>query len=149
MLKTYRSCKKHDVIQCHLLSYFYMAYVEWFYHLYFNVSLTVGYIVYMCEHISKNKTQQNRVHVLWDIVCMQNQGIILGMGSASERRRYNVTSSLIGCAHNRNDPCKWFHYKNAFRNQWCEPKINIINPQWVNHRYIWSHHPFQNGIKTS
>ena len=32
-------------------------------------------------------------------------GIILGMGSANERRRYIVTSSLIGWAHTYNDPC--------------------------------------------
>ena len=32
-------------------------------------------------------------------------GIILGMGSANERRRYIVTSSLIGRAHDKNDPC--------------------------------------------
>ena len=31
-------------------------------------------------------------------------GIILGMGSANERR-YIVTSSLIGWAHTQNDPC--------------------------------------------
>ena len=30
--------------------------------------------------------------------------IILGMGSANERRRYNVTSSLIGWAHTKTDP---------------------------------------------
>ena len=29
-------------------------------------------------------------------------GVILGMGSANERRRYNVTSSLIGWAHTQN-----------------------------------------------
>ena len=27
------------------------------------------------------------------------------MGSANERRRYNVTASLIGWVHNQNDPC--------------------------------------------
>ena len=32
-------------------------------------------------------------------------GNILGMGSAYERRRYNVTSSLIGWAHTQKDPC--------------------------------------------
>ena len=32
-------------------------------------------------------------------------GTILGMGSANERRRYNVTSSLIGWSQNKNDPC--------------------------------------------
>ena len=31
-------------------------------------------------------------------------GIILGMGSAIERRRYTVTSSLIDWAHTQNDP---------------------------------------------
>ena len=31
-------------------------------------------------------------------------GLILGMGSANERRRYIVTSSLIGWAHAQNDP---------------------------------------------
>ena len=32
-------------------------------------------------------------------------GIILDMGLANERRRYNVTSSLIGWTHIQNDPC--------------------------------------------
>ena len=32
-------------------------------------------------------------------------GIILVMGSASERRRYNVTSSFIGWAHTQSNPC--------------------------------------------
>ena len=31
-------------------------------------------------------------------------GIILGMGSANERRHYYVTPALIGRAHNQNDP---------------------------------------------
>ena len=32
-------------------------------------------------------------------------GIILGMGSANKRRRYNLTPSLIGWAHTQNNPC--------------------------------------------
>ena len=32
-------------------------------------------------------------------------GIILCMRSSNERRRYNVTSSLIGWAHLENEPC--------------------------------------------
>ena len=32
------------------------------------------------------------------------QGIILGMGSANERRHYCVMPSLIGRAHSQNDP---------------------------------------------
>ena len=35
-----------------------------------------------------------------------NVGIILDMGSANERRRYIIMSSLIGWAHSQNDPCK-------------------------------------------
>ena len=31
-------------------------------------------------------------------------GIILGMGLTNERRRYNVTASLIGWAHTQFDP---------------------------------------------
>ena len=34
----------------------------------------------------------------------QKIGIILGMGSANERRRYYVTPSLIGRAHTKNNP---------------------------------------------
>ena len=32
-------------------------------------------------------------------------GIILCMCLANEKRRYNVTSSLIGLTHTQNDPC--------------------------------------------
>ena len=35
-------------------------------------------------------------------------GIILGMGSANERWRYNVTWSLIGWHHIHNDPCIFY-----------------------------------------
>ena len=31
-------------------------------------------------------------------------GIILGMGPANKRRRYDLTSSLTGWAHTQNDP---------------------------------------------
>ena len=34
-----------------------------------------------------------------------NAGIILGVGSANERRCYIVTSSLSDWAHSQNDPC--------------------------------------------
>ena len=34
-------------------------------------------------------------------------GLILCMRPANERRRYNETSSLIGWAHTKNDPCLW------------------------------------------
>ena len=42
----------------------------------------------------------------WTDNPVQNvSGIILVMGSANERRRYNVTSSLVGRAHNQNETC--------------------------------------------
>ena len=36
---------------------------------------------------------------------LSSSGIILCMCPANERRRYNVTSSLIGWVHVQNDPC--------------------------------------------
>ena len=45
----------------------------------------------------------NRFHI---ILFWHKSGLILGMDSASQRRRYNVTSSLIGWAHIQNDPCQ-------------------------------------------
>ena len=40
--------------------------------------------------------------------------IILGMGSANERRRYIVTSSLVGWTHAQNDPWgPWLHWAGA------------------------------------
>ena len=38
-------------------------------------------------------------------MCMCVTGIILSMGLANERRRYIVTSSLIGCVHTQNNLC--------------------------------------------
>ena len=43
--------------------------------------------------------------VIYVITHKFTPGIILGMGSANERRRYIVTSSLIGWAHTQNDNC--------------------------------------------
>ena len=47
-----------------------------------------------------------RVSVHGNDVCTHCcTGIILPMGSANERQRYNVTPSLIGSAHSQNNPC--------------------------------------------
>ena len=45
---------------------------------------------------------QTMIQSDWQV---SNPGIILGMGSSNERRRYYVTPSLIGWAHTQNDPC--------------------------------------------
>ena len=69
---------------------------------------------YHCYMISgKNisvSTNWHAFHMLVPIsVCAQwfmpYAGIILVMGSANERWRYNVTSSLIGWANTQKDPC--------------------------------------------
>ena len=39
------------------------------------------------------------------VFCVHALGIIPGIGSANERRRYNVTSSHIGWARTQNGPC--------------------------------------------
>ena len=44
-------------------------------------------------------------HVLHPASVRTMAGIILCMHPANERRRYNVTSSLIGWAHSQTDPC--------------------------------------------
>ena len=46
--------------------------------------------------------------VIWNKLILPisfGPGIILGVGSANERRHYNVMSSLIGWAHTQNDHC--------------------------------------------
>ena len=45
--------------------------------------------------------RRHRAH--YDVIVMHNGLIILGMDLASERRRYDLTSSLIGWAHDQND----------------------------------------------
>ena len=37
-------------------------------------------------------------------------GVIMGLGSANERRRYIVMSSLMGWVHTQNDPCLQMWY---------------------------------------
>ena len=41
--------------------------------------------------------------VLRIIMVLTTAGVVLGLGSANERRRYNVKSSRIGWAHTQND----------------------------------------------
>ena len=48
---------------------------------------------------------QARCPIGWCKMCIP--GIILCLGSANERWRYLITSSLIGWAHTQNDP--WIH----------------------------------------
>ena len=52
-------------------------------------------IAYLCQQISFEMADEISPHI--------SSGIILGMGSANERRRYIVTPSLIGRGHTQND----------------------------------------------
>ena len=62
-------------------------------------------------------------------------GIILDMGSANERRRYTITSSLIGRAHTQNDPssCQCLRHWRTFRN--LHQHVSILT-LWITTEHI-------------
>ena len=66
--------------------------------------------------------------------------IILGMGSANERRRYTATPSLIGWAHAQNDPLPIIHFSiSSLYNKWHLHRIlNILRDRWL--KDVWNHH---------
>ena len=64
---------------------------------------------------------------------------ILGMSSTNERRRYNVTSSLIGCAHTQN--YLWSHELISTSisteiTMECKPTIAAPLQRWVNKIFL-------------
>ena len=67
-------------------------------------------------------------------------GIILLMCPANERRRYNVTSSLIGWANKQNDPCIFIFY-------WYEESSKSLVHQITHGFNCWLHH-FQQAAMT-
>ena len=64
----------------------------------------VGYEVFIVSSLVKTGHIITSPGCLWE-THMTEAGIILCTCAANERRRYNVTSSLIGWAHTQNDPC--------------------------------------------
>ena len=68
----------------------------------------VSETLYNTNTMHKKVSFQNIIH--HDAATMEP--IIWYMHPANERRRYNVTSSLIGWAHSQNDPC--YHNINTF-----------------------------------
>ena len=44
------------------------------------------------------------------LLLLSSFGVFLFMGSVNERRRYNVTSSLVGKARTQNEPCSPSHH---------------------------------------
>ena len=56
------------------------------------------------------------------------QGSLLGMGSANERRRYDVATSLIGRAHTQND--SWSSQGSAMAISWAEPPPDHYLTHW-------------------
>ena len=60
-------------------------------------------------------------------------GMVVGMGSANERRRYIVTSSYIGWAQNQNDLCETVHCELVHSSLkglllWCPISFNTLGP---------------------
>ena len=49
-----------------------------------------------------------------NITIVQDSGLILGLRPANERRRYFVTTSLIGWAQTQNQPWNWFQRVTPF-----------------------------------
>ena len=59
-----------------------------------------------CQYISMcHKMNSAWKKLTYDEPFSLYAGIILCMRQTNERRRYNVTSPLIGCAHTQNYPC--------------------------------------------
>ena len=75
--------------------------------------------------ISKYYANRNLIAVGVLLMLSGNAGIILGMGSANERRRYIVTSSLTVWTHTQDNPWECVH-----RNCWY---CWVINHSWRHH----------------
>ena len=75
--------------------------------------------------ISKYYANRNLIAVGVLLMLSGNAGIILGMGSANERRRYIVTSSLTVWTHTQDNPWGCVH-----RNCWY---CWVINHSWRRH----------------
>ena len=105
--------------------------------------------------------------MVWGNFCKPKfSGIILGMGSANERRRYIVTLSLTGWTHAKNDPWFWYISYIYLGHDLCnfilQTRVNstlvsnLINwekdncndanfcchrqQQWMSYEYLWCHH---------
>ena len=86
---------------------------------YSNMDMITIKTKHYLQHLrNMNKIKQCILMVKYDYWCsisrkfvlkLNHWGIILGMGSADLRRRYNITLSLTGCALTQNDP--WCLYK--------------------------------------
>ena len=63
---------------------------------------------------------------MWLLFQISNSRFILWMHPANERRRYIVTSSLIGWVHSQDDPCN-FHIKDIYLEHflWNCPRVNV------------------------
>ena len=68
----------------------------------------INYPLYEMSKLIMNQWAQLHCHDCagwWTEFCMMLSGIILHMGPANDRPRYNVMSSRIGWAHTQNVPC--------------------------------------------
>ena len=77
-----------------------IIFVEWWWHTLIKIKEHFIYFQTLTLEVRwyLDKSRLCLNHIIWIILCMR---------PANERRRYNVTSSLIGWAHTQNDP--WYH----------------------------------------
>ena len=84
------------------------------YQLYFKATYCLSYLdnflvisayISISYAVSMLSPMYDNFRLILTQIWISYVGIILNMGSANEKRRYNVTSSLIAWAHTQNDPC--------------------------------------------
>ena len=67
------------------------------------MQISLKYILFLYSNSNEFIHRGQCVYLVM-LFLKHNAGILLGMGSANERWLYNVTSSLIGQGHTKNDP---------------------------------------------
>ena len=61
-------------------------------------------LLWICQYMCKIQMCSRQHKCVNQVLFLSYSGMILGMGSANERRRYYVTPSPIGRGHTQNDP---------------------------------------------
>ena len=100
----YVSSQWETMLHSNVTSHWLGAYTKWsLFTVWCNIYITGPWE--MGQHLCCAMTKHILVIESWALPDGIS-GIILCMRPANERRRYIVTSSLIGWAHTQNDPCK-------------------------------------------
>ena len=89
-------------------------------------------VVKILKDIAKIDSKTTKKQDKKRIVCLNlvlHLGMILGMGSTNESRRYNVTPSSIGWAYIQNDPWCWYCKRRTLTV--CFSSVNHPKPERV------------------